>query len=93
MAVEKDKKKMKSIILYLDNMAAINCLSDASAGRIFKSILEYANTGILPELEEEGIKALFMMFAAQIDRDTEAYITKCEKNGKRIGIHVLPQKN
>lgn len=80
MTVEKDKKKMKSIILYLDNMAAINCLSDASAGRIFKSILEYANTGILPELEEEGIKALFMMFAAQIDRDTEAYITKCEKN-------------
>lgn len=82
MAVEKDKKKMKSIILYLDNMAAINCLSDASAGRIFKSILEYANTGILPELEEEGIKALFMMFAAQIDRDTEAYITKCEKNAE-----------
>ena len=31
MTVEKDKKKMKSIILYLDNMAAINCLSDASA--------------------------------------------------------------
>ena len=82
MTVEKDKKKMKSIILYLDNMAAINCLSDASAGRIFKSILEYANTGILPELEEEGIKALFMMFAAQIDRDTEAYITKCEKNAE-----------
>ena len=25
MTVEKDKKKMKSIILYLDNMAAINC--------------------------------------------------------------------
>lgn len=79
MTVEKDKKKMKSIILYLDNMAAINCLSDASAGRIFKSILEYANTGILPELEEEGIKALFMMFAAQIDRDTEAYITNVRK--------------
>lgn len=82
MAVEKDKKKMKSIILYLDNMAAINCLSDASAGRIFKSIMEYANTGIFPEFEEEGIKALFMMFAAQIDRDTEAYITKCEKNAE-----------
>lgn len=82
MAVEKDKKKVKSIILYLDNMAAINCLSDASAGRIFKAILDYANTGILPELEQEGIMALFMMFAAQIDRDTEAYIARCEKNAE-----------
>ena len=38
MTVEKDKKKMKSIILYLDNMAAINCLSDASAGRLTSSL-------------------------------------------------------
>ena len=82
MAIEKDKKKIKSIILYLDNMAAINCLSDASAGLIFKAILEYANTGILPKLEQEGIKALFMMFVAQIDRDTEAYIARCEKNAE-----------
>lgn len=82
MSVEKEKKKMKSIILYLDNMAAINCLSDASAGLIFKAILEYANTGILPKLEQEGIKALFMMFVAQIDRDTEAYLIKCEKNAE-----------
>lgn len=82
MATEKEKKKVKSIILYLDNIAAINCLSDANAGLIFKAILEYANTGKLPEFEQEGISALFMMFVAQIDRDTEAYIAKCEKNAE-----------
>lgn len=82
MVKETEKKKVKSIILYLDNTSAINCLSDASAGRIFKAILEYANTGKLPEFEQEGIKALFMMFVAQIDRDTEAYMAKCEKNAE-----------
>ena len=76
----------KSIIIYADCIAILEELTYEQAGRLFKAILSYVNEE--PVTETEGDPAVSMAFKVlknQIDRDTEKYVAKCEKN-KQIAI-------
>lgn len=61
---------------YLDNMEE---LSDAECGRLFKACILYDKTGELMELRGNE-KYVFPGMRAQIDRDKNAYIRKCQQN-------------
>lgn len=74
------KKKKPGVLIYFDIAPAIKSLTDEQAGKVFKAILDYAETGEFPEFsKEDEIVRLFLVFIkSHIDRDTEAYNTKVE---------------
>ena len=73
-------KEGASIILHLDCLSAIDCLTDEQAGILFKGLLRYANTGEPLNSSDSALQAVFALFGAQIDRDTKKYEEKCRKN-------------
>ena len=73
-------KEGASIILHLDCLSAVDCLTDEQAGVLFKGLLRYANTGEPLLSPDSALQAVFALFRAQIDRDTKKYEEKCRKN-------------
>lgn len=71
----------KSIIIYADCIAILEELTYEQAGRLFKAILSYVNEEPVTEIEGDlALKMAFKVLKNQIDRDTEKYVEKCEKN-------------
>lgn len=64
---------------YFSYLESIEPLDDAERGRLFTALLEYASTGALPDLSGNE-RFIFPSMRAQIDRDVEKYIKKCERN-------------
>lgn len=84
------KRTAKSFPVYLDYAKAVNKLSDDEAGKLFKALLEYADSGQDPQLEG-SLYAVFAIMQNQLDRDTEKYVQKCERlrqNGSKGGRPV-----
>ena len=73
-------KEGASIILHLDCLSALDCLTDEQAGVLFKGLLRYANTGEPLSSSDSALQAVFALFRAQIDRDAMKYAEKCRKN-------------
>jgi len=73
-------KEGASIILHLDCLSAVDCLTDEQAGILFKGLLRYANTSEPLSSSDSALQAVFALFSAQIDRDTKKYEEKCRKN-------------
>lgn len=81
------KRTAKSFPVYLDYSKAVNKLSDEDAGKLFKALLEYADSGQEPQLEG-SLYAVFAIMQNQLDRDTEKYEQKCARlreNGAKGG--------
>ncbi len=71
---------IKAFFDWIEQTAA---LEDDERGRLFVAILEYARSGIIPEMKgRESI--LFPVFKSQIDRDAETSVKQSE-NGKKGG--------
>ncbi len=69
----------KSFLLFNDLKEPIKSLSDEDAGKLFKTILEYQNGGIIQE--PEGMAGVaFTFIKQQIDRSSEHYDLICERN-------------
>ena len=57
-------KEGASIILHLDCLSAVDCLTDEQAGALFKGLLRYVSTGeplLTPDLALQAVFALFSM--------------------------------
>lgn len=66
---EKDKK---SFLLYNDQKEIVDKLNDRQAGKLFKSIFEYVENGIIPKLDTT-LDIAFAFFKASIDRADEKW--------------------
>ena len=86
-------KDSNNILLFTDQRAAIDYLSDDDAGRLFKAIYAYADQDILPDFNGP-MMSLFTVIRSQIDRSRKAYKEKCEKNKanakKRYATQTTP---
>lgn len=82
------KAKKKSFVLYNDYQQHIERLTDEQAGKLFKAIFDYVNTGTIALLEGQADMA-FSFIALQLDRDVEKYEEICRKrseNGRAGGL-------
>ena len=72
-------KGSNTILLFTEQRAAFEYLSDEDAGRMIKAIYAYADEGTIPDFEG-AMMSLFSLVRSQIDRSREAYQNKCEQN-------------
>ncbi len=69
----------KAMLIYFDFLPALEALSNAEAGRLFKAILRYNTSGELPEKLGKCEALLFQQLKAQHDRDAEHYEQTSQK--------------
>jgi len=84
-----------SFILYNDLLPTVEKLSDETAGRLLKMILQYAN-GDNPTTDDLVLDVIFGLVQQQIKRDTKKYseyIKKQRDNGRRGGRPKKPAVN
>ena len=65
-------KGSNTILLFTEQRAAFDYLSDEDAGKMIKGIYAYADEGTIPNFEG-AMMSLFSLVRSQIDRSREAY--------------------
>ncbi len=81
-------QKSKSFILYGDNQAQFELLSDADAGILIKAVFEYVNTGTVRDLPPV-LQMAFSFIRSGLDRNATKYADICERRseyGRRGGL-------
>ena len=69
--------RIQSIILHLDNLEALKCLTAASMGHIIFALMNYAACGEMPQFKNRALMAVFHLLRAALDRDMAKYQTRC----------------
>lgn len=68
----------KSFIIHFDSLDVLDELTDEQAGQLFRGMASYQKTG---DCGLSGMmKAIFIPFKNQFDRDNEKYESICERN-------------
>lgn len=76
-------KEQKGFIVYGDVGAVVNELTDEQTGQLFKGMVGYFAEGKPPKFDGV-LKYVWIPIKQQMDRDSEKYAEKCEKNRKKI---------
>ena len=69
--------RIQSIILHLDNLEALKCLSATSMGNLMFALMNYAACGEMPQFKNRALMAVFHLLRAALDRDVAKYQTRC----------------
>lgn len=67
-----------SFILYTEQKAVIDKLTDEQAGKLIKALYEYSTTGIMPKLDSI-LDLVITPFITALDRNKEKYQETCKK--------------
>ena len=70
---------MGNMMIFGDNMSAVDKLKDTDAGKLFKALLHHVN-GEEPEALPYAVQCVYDLLSAQVDRSAEHY---AEISGKR----------
>lgn len=71
--------EQKGFIVYKDLHAVVDELTDEQAGQLFKGMIAYSADGTEPKFDGV-LKFVFIPIRQQMDRDSDKYDEKCEKN-------------
>ena len=75
---------MKYFLVYNDWAELVETLPMEERGRVLTALFRHANGEEELGITDPAAKMLVMMMTKQMDRDTEAYDRKCERNRKNI---------
>ena len=74
-------KKPKGFFTYFHMSDVIGLLSDEQAGRLYKALMRYGDTGELPDLSDDlPLNMAFSLMKKEIDVNVERYNERCERN-------------
>ena len=86
------EKKNEGIIMYREYLSYFELLSVEDRGELVTAILKYAFGEEDYESLSPAAKMAFMFITDQINRDTEKYERRCEKNRKNGMLGGRPPK-
>ena len=78
----------KSLVLYYDIRQPLEELTDAERGKLLLALLDYAQTGVVPEFRG-ALQVAFSFIRGSIDRDTEKWAETVERRrqaGRKGGM-------
>lgn len=72
-------KTPKGFFTYFHHEAVLRALTDRDAGRLYKDLLHYGNTGELPDYgDNTGLNVAFTLFRTEIDYNFDRYREICD---------------
>lgn len=80
------------VMLYFSVRPALKRLSTEQKGRLFDAILDYGESGLLPDFD--GVLGVCWDFIQpMIDKDAEAYREKCDKAKRAVETRWAREKD
>ena len=73
------------IVIYLEHEQLIQCLDAQGKAELLDALLEYAKTGIIPDIKTDTVKIVFLAMSAKINKDKEKYQKTCDRNKNNAG--------
>ena len=73
------------IVIYLEHEQLIQCLDAQGKAELLDALLEYAKTGISPDIKTDTVKIVFLAMSAKINKDKEKYQKTCDRNKNNAG--------
>lgn len=73
------------IVIYLEHEQLIQCLDVQGKADLLDALLEYAKTGIIPDIKTDTVKIVFLAMSAKINKDKEKYQKTCDRNKNNAG--------
>lgn len=73
------EKQKPGVMLYFDLRPCLQRLNNEQKGVLFSAIMDYAEHGIPPEIDDIAVGVAWDFVKPRIDRDNEAYMGKVEK--------------
>ena len=70
---EMEDIKIQGVFLFLTTIRSLDPLSDEEFGEVIRAVANYAETGVLPELDDGHSAAMRNFLKWQVDRDIERY--------------------
>lgn len=67
-----------SFVMYCENLEQVSLLSDTQAGKLFKALMRYVESGDIPEFGDGLLQMAFSFMSAQIRRDLEKWDETCQ---------------
>lgn len=83
---------MQYVCLYSEYLETLKLLSDEELGRLVRGMLDYNNSECEPDLQGNE-RFLWATVKAKIDRDTAAYLERCQTNRENGSKGGRPKKN
>ena len=77
-------KEKPGVMLYFDRLPYLNRMTREQRGDLFLFIMEYAQYGVVPQIEDAMLGMAWDVVKPAIDLDTERYEARCEKNRENI---------
>lgn len=68
------------IMIYFDIVRSLEDLDDAEVGQLFRALLEYGQTGVLPDFQDRTLRTVWRQLQARADQDAAEYSEKCQRN-------------
>ncbi len=81
--------KIQGVFLFLNTIHSLDPLTNEEFGEIIRAVADYAETGVLPELDSASAAATLNFLKWQVDRDIERYksvVLKRRAAGKKGAI-------
>lgn len=72
--------KRTGIVIRFDICPALCELTDAEIGQLFRALLDYGQTGVLPDFKDRALRTVWRQLQAKADQDGAEYTLKCQKN-------------
>lgn len=69
--------KRSGIVIRFDICPALRELTDAEVGQLFRALLEYGQTGVLPGFQDRTLRTVWRQLQARADQDAAKYSKKC----------------
>lgn len=87
-------KKPKGFFTYFHMSDMVAMLSDEQAGKLYKALMRYGDTGELPDFSDDlPLNMAFSLMKKEIDVNVEKYNEMCERNRENAKKGGRPKKN
>ena len=77
-------KQKPGVMIYFSQVPFLQRMSAEQRGDLFLYIIEYAQHGVVPEIEDPLLGMAWDVMRPAIDLDTERYEARCERNRQNI---------
>ena len=87
-------KKPKGFFTYFHLYGVIDKLSDTQAGRLYKALMRYGDTGELTDFSDDlALDMAYTLMKGEIDVNFERYQEMCERNRENAKKGGAPKGN
>ena len=79
-------------LLYYETIDALSEYTEEETGQFIRAMADYARYGVVPELDDRGLRGLWKIVQPILSRDEASYQDRCQKNRYNSYVSAVKRK-